>query len=92
MRSVWIGVACAAALAAFASPFASTLPDGLERVAIDLGFVDRAVERSAPAPDYEAPGLRSTRLGTAVSGVSGVVAVALLSVGLGRLLRRKETA
>ncbi len=91
MRSVWIGVALAAALAAFASPLASSLPDGLQRVAVDLGFARRAVPRGAPAADYEAPGLERTALGTAVSGVSGVLAVALLAIGLGKALRpRKE--
>jgi cobalt/nickel transport protein len=84
---VWIGVALAAALAAFASPLASSLPDGLERVAIDLGFVHRARARRAPAADYETPGLERTALGVAVSGVAGVLSVALLAVGLGKALR-----
>lgn len=93
MRSLWIGVALAAALAAFASPLATDLPDGLERVATDLGFVERAREHEAPAAGYHAPGVRSTALGTAVSGVFGVLAVALGTLALGKsLARRREGA
>ena len=88
MRSLVLGVVLAAALAAFASPLASNLPDGLERVATNLGFLERARERPAPAAGYQAPGVRSTTLGTAVSGVLGVVAVALGAVALGRAVSR----
>jgi hypothetical protein len=90
VRSLWLGVLLAAALAAFASPLASRLPDGLEHVASDMGFLERAREHEAPAAGYQAPGIRSTALGTAVSGVFGVVTVALATLALGRTLARPK--
>ncbi|MGB3768113.1 MAG: PDGLE domain-containing protein, partial [Phormidesmis sp.] len=36
-----IGLGVALIIAAVVSPFASSNPDGLERVAEDLGFIDR---------------------------------------------------
>jgi len=49
-------------IAAILSPFASSWPDGLERVAELLGFTARAegsTTISAPLPDYIFPGITS---------------------------------
>lgn len=61
------GLAFAAALALIVSPFASSHPDGLERVAEDKGFIEKAEEtepvwKSAPLPDYSVPGLSEKKV------------------------------
>lgn len=84
-RSAWIfggGVA----LAVVASLVASTSPDGLERVAADLGFEDRATTvLDAPLPDYAVAGLPAAFSG-AVAGLLGALVVGGVSFGAGRLL------
>jgi hypothetical protein len=47
----WGWIALIAGIAAVGAVVASSRPDGLERVAEDLGFAERAVERPALA-DY----------------------------------------
>ncbi|MDN5347867.1 MAG: cobalt/nickel transport protein [Clostridia bacterium] len=61
----------------FLAPFASSWPDGLERVAEDLGFADAAREFALPAllPDYTVPGLPWEKLGTVIAGIVGVALV-----------------
>jgi cobalt/nickel transport system permease protein len=71
------------------SPLASGDPDGLERVAEDLGFIGQGFE--APyeiLPDYTIPGLGETGLSTIMAGAIGALVVAVLVIGLGRMLRR----
>lgn len=61
------------------SPWASAHPDGLERVATDLGFMGR--EQSAPwqiLSDYTLPFLSDSALSTILAGIVGVVVVAAL--------------
>ena len=75
------------ALAAFGSPFASTFPDGLEKVAEKLGFVDRgSAALHSPAPDYSTPGISNGRLSGSVAGVLGAGIVFLCAYLVGRAL------
>ena len=60
-------------VAVAASFFASSHPDGLEKVAENLGFIERAQERSAPLPDYTTPGFSEGGLSTATAGIAGVL-------------------
>ncbi len=74
----------------FFAPLASGSPDGLEWVAARAGFMETAVD--APfqlLPDYTIPALGETGLSTVVAGVVGVLVVAVVTVGLGRVLRRQ---
>ena len=69
---------------------ASADPDGLERVAQDLGFLDRGLD--APyqiIPDYTIPFLGETALSTIVAGVIGALVVAAVAFGITRLIRRR---
>jgi len=69
-------VAIALALAAFASPFASTWPDGLAHAAARLGFANRATTAwPAPLAGYAAPFAASARWATALAGITGTAAV-----------------
>jgi len=74
---------------AFLSPLASSHPDGLERVAEDEQFLDKA--KDAPyevVPDYLFPGVEDESVATILSGVIGVLIVAALTFGIAFLLRR----
>lgn len=72
------------------SPLASSAPDGLERVAEDLGFAERAVAHlAAPLPDYLWPGVAREGPATVLAGLAGVAAVLLASWGCARLLVRR---
>jgi len=75
------------------SPLASADPDGLERVAIDLGFIGTA--QSAPyeiIPDYTIPFLGETSLSTIVAGVIGVIVVLGVAFLTGRSMQRKHSS
>jgi cobalt/nickel transport system permease protein len=88
----WAAVGLALALAVtLLAPLASPHPDGLERVAEDLGFGRAA--RDAPyqiIPDYVLPGLSNEALATIAAGVVGTLIVAAVAFGLARL--RREAA
>jgi cobalt/nickel transport system permease protein len=73
------------------SPLASADPDGLERVAGDLGFLNKGV--SAPfelIPDYTLPFLENTSLSTILAGMIGLVVVGAVIVLLGQGLKAKS--
>jgi cobalt/nickel transport protein len=87
-----IGLAVALSIALFLSPFASSWPDGLEKVAKDLGFLEKgegAEVLKAPIPDYKFPGLDGEGFSTALSGSIGTLAMFGIGFGVARLLRRK---
>jgi cobalt/nickel transport system permease protein len=72
------------------SPFASINPDGLNRVAEDMGFI--GARQSAPfhiIPNYTIPFLGHTPLSTILSGALGVVVVLGLAFLIARALRKK---
>lgn len=76
------GLLVAAAIALFVAPFASSSPDGLEKVAADEGFDGAEVDHrlgDGPLADYQVDGSDDERIGTAVAGAIGV----LLTFGLG---------
>lgn len=73
------------------APFASANPDGLERVAGDLGFL--ALGRDASfqlLPDYIIPALGEGAVSTTLAGSIGALAVAALSILIGRRLYRPD--
>ncbi|MGI5917944.1 MAG: PDGLE domain-containing protein [Anaerolineae bacterium] len=94
MKSRWwiIGLLLALVIAAL-SPLASAHPDGLERVAEDHEFADRA---RGPwyelIPDYVMPGVENEGLATVLAGFAGTLLLFLLMFGLGRLLTRGRSA
>lgn len=66
-------------VAFFLSPFASSSPDGLERTAENLGFIERAegnqIWQHSPIPDYEIKGIKNPILSTGIAGLAGTLAV-----------------
>ncbi|WP_027364851.1 PDGLE domain-containing protein [Desulfotruncus alcoholivorax] len=80
-------------VAACLSPFASSFPDGLERVAEDKGFLEKGEGKeviTSPIPDYTFPGVRNGVLATSTAGVLGTVLTFGAAYGLGKLVRKKE--
>ena len=72
------------------SPFASASPDGLERVAEDLGFIN--IAQTAPyevIPDYTIPFLGTTSISTIVAGVIGVLVVGVIIMIVGRGMKAR---
>jgi len=88
LRWVAIGLTLALAVTLLA-PLASPHPDGLERVAEDLGFIETA--RDAPyeiIPDYVLPGIPNESLATVGAGVVGTLIVAGAALSIARLRRQ----
>lgn len=86
----WVlGGIVAALLVVLISPLASADPDGLERVAQDIGFL--SMGQDAPyqiIPDYTLPFLGETPLSTIIAGVLGIAIVALVIILFARLLKK----
>ena len=73
------------------SPLASADPDGLERVAGDLGFLGHGA--SAPfqlLPDYSLSFLGNTSVSTILAGTIGIVVVAAIIVLVGQGMKAKS--
>lgn len=84
-----VAVAASLALLVFVAPFASSSPDGLERVAEDTGFAETALDHplGSPLADYGLAGVENEVLATIVSGLIGLgitFAAAVTLVGLRR--------
>ena len=82
-------LAVAVGLATAASPFASSAPDGLERVAIERGFDGAGVERKGPITVYAFPAVDDERLATGLAGFTGTLGVFGLAFGVVTLARRR---
>ncbi len=75
------------------APLASANPDGLERVAHDLGFMAREAEPPFRLlADYTVPWLHNAALSTLLAGLIGTLVIAALAFGVARALRRRATA
>ena len=71
------------------SPFASASPDGLERVAEDVGFISLAQDNPFNIlPDYTIPFLGETGLSTIVAGLVGIIIVGLIVFFVGKAVRK----
>ncbi len=88
MRWVVVGLAVALGVTLLA-PLASPHPDGLERVAEDVGFI--AAAQDAPyeiIPDYVFPGISNEALATIAAGIVGVMIVAGAAFAVARMRRQ----
>ena len=82
---VLAGLAAALLLAFVVSQFASSEPDGLDRVAIDQGFAGTASGHGtagSPLADYGVSGVENSWLSTGLAGVIGVLLCFALAAGL----------
>jgi hypothetical protein len=84
------GLLVAAGLALFVSGFASSSPDGLEKVAGDKGFLQTARDHlvaDGPLAGYTVRGIDDQRLSTGVSGLIGVLVTFGVGLALFALMR-----
>ncbi len=72
------------------SPLASADPDGLNRVAADLGFIQTAQSRVGPLAGYTIPFLTSLSLSKIAAGAIGVAVVGAVIVLLGQGMKAKS--
>jgi cobalt/nickel transport protein len=87
-----VGLVVALLLAGGVSYFASGSPDGLNRVAEDLGFGDQARDSAtagSPLADYGVKGVGHPALSGGLAGVAGVLVVLALGSGLALAVRRR---
>ena len=88
----WIAGYFIALAITLVAPFASSSPDGLEKVAEDQGFMDTAKEAPyAVIADYVFPGVENEALATVLAGVIGVTIIFLLLAG-GTYMAYRSTA
>lgn len=86
MRRTYLFLLAALVLAGLISPMASPLPDGLERVAEDHGFLTRAEGKEivkSPIPDYSFPGVKNEAVATSLAGLLGTVCMFVCAYLLG---------
>lgn len=90
---VVVGMLLSLVLAAVVSLFASSQPDGLERVARDTGFAGSAAKSAtadSPLSDYGIEGVENARASAAGAGLIGVAVTATAGFGLFALLKPRK--
>lgn len=86
-KSSWIWLAISIVIAAILSPFASKLPDALERVAETFGFIGRKkLTLLSPFHDYQISGVYG-KVSTVIAGVMGVLIAFALSYTVIKVLK-----
>jgi hypothetical protein len=92
-RFLLLGLLVSVLLAGVASYYASSSPDGLEKVAEDIGFIEtvepHTIENS-PLADYGVSGVDDERLSVGLSGIIGVALTAVVAMGGFTLLAKKS--
>jgi len=89
------GLAVALVLAVLISPFASSDPDGLEKVAEDKGFIEQAATEEDVAwrhsifPDYAVESIKHEGLSTGAAGFAGTALVFITGFVLIKVVQRR---
>ncbi|RSO07918.1 cobalt ABC transporter permease [Streptomyces sp. WAC 06783] len=95
-RRVWLaGVAAALVCAGGLSYYASTSPDGLEKVARDQGIDAKAEAHAAkdsPLADYSVKDIANPRIAGGLAGVIGVGATLAVGTGVFVVVRKRRGA
>ena len=79
-------------LAGVVSFYASSDPDGLEKVAQDIGFIETAEDHTyadGALADYGVKGIENERASVGVAGVIGVIGTAIVGGALFTFIARK---
>ncbi|MFF0625751.1 energy-coupling factor ABC transporter permease [Streptomyces sp. NPDC004296] len=95
-RRLWLaGLAAALLCAGGLSYYASSSPDGLEKVAHDKGLDARTEQHAtadSPLADYSVKDIANPRLAGGLAGVIGVAATLAVGTGVFVVLRRRRAA
>ncbi len=92
-RVLLVGGLVAVVLAAVLSFYASSNPDGLEKVAGDHGILTAAQDSAtagSPLADYSTTGVSDDRLSTGLAGLVGVAVTGAVAFGLFYAVRRRS--
>ena len=87
------GLAVSLVLAGFVSFYASSHPDGLEKVAGEIGFIETAkdpVTGGSALADYGVAGVDNERASVGLAGVIGVAATGVIATGLFMYLGKRK--
>ena len=88
-----LALALAVGLASAVSPYASSSPDGLEKVAGDKAFLHRGeAQETSVLSDYALPGVGDERVATGLAGFAGTLLVFGLGYGVVVMARRRAVA
>lgn len=97
----WVyGLLAALVIGGVISLFASTYPDGMEKVAIDTFGGESKMEEltsgkevvNSPMPDYMMPGIENETLAASLAAVTGVLIMFVFVVVIGKILKKRKTA
>jgi cobalt/nickel transport protein len=80
-------------LAGFVSFYASSQPDGLEKVAEEIGFIETAKDPATAGSalaDYGVEGVENERASVGIAGVVGVAATGVVATGLFLYLGKRK--
>ena len=92
-KFILAGIALSLLIAGVLSFYASSHPDGLEKVAETKGFLDTAkdpINAGSPLADYGVSGVERERLSVGASGIIGVLATLLVAGAVFRFLAKKS--
>ena len=87
------GLVIALVLAGIISIFASSWPDGLEKVAEKLNFLEKGEGQPAltsPIPGYAIPGIGNEKLAKSIAGILGTLVVFGFSYGIAMLIKQRK--
>ena len=87
------GILVSIIVAGFISYYASSAPDGLEKVAEEKGFLDTAKDSANSdsfLADYGIAGIDNERLSVGLSGLIGVIATLSVSLLIFKTLAKKK--
>ena len=87
------GLVVSLILAGVVSFYASSHPDGLEKVAGDIGFIDTAKDpetAGSALADYGVEGIENERASVGVAGVIGVVATGVIATSFFMYLGKRK--
>jgi cobalt/nickel transport protein len=90
---VWVGLGVALLVALFLSPFASTSPERLEKIA-EAKRVSETGEgwkfwEHAPFSNYTLPWIKNAKVSTALSGFAGTLAIFFITIGIAKMIRKR---
>ncbi len=88
---ILVGLAVSLVIAGGISYYASSQPDGFEKSAGEIGFLDTAEDSplaGSPLAEYDVAGVENDRLSGGLAGVIGVASTAAISFGIFYGLRR----
>lgn len=91
-KFIGAGFLVAAILAGGASYYASSHPDGLEKVAGDIGFIDSKKDSAvadSPLADYGVKGIDNARVSGGLAGILGIIATGAVGGALFMFIRKK---